>query len=178
VPSRNMPPSDNTNTQGGKKGTGNSGGGSKNTKDDKAERKEKRKLEIEEIWKEVKNDVNELSKSLDEKSKKKSNKSLLSSSGKDKRAKQAQGKKADDPTEKVEDPTKEVLKIMEKVPPSPDNTNEKFRAAVTNTVQCINTLGNIVAVAVSPVSSIPLLEDHGNDTGHFAPPSAPMLSLP
>ncbi|KAE9365639.1 hypothetical protein N431DRAFT_563490 [Stipitochalara longipes BDJ] len=136
-----MPPSDNTNTQ----------GGSKNAKDDEAERKQKLKSDIEEIWKEIKKDVKTLSNSPDDKRNTKWNSSLISSLGKNKRNKQAQGKKDDDPTEKVEDPTKEILEIMGSVTPSLNTENEKFRAAVTNTVQCINTLGNIIAGPVSQV---------------------------
>jgi hypothetical protein len=161
--------------------------GSKNPKDDKVDREEQLNAKIKKIWKEVREDVDHLSKRPLDKDIRNEWKDARAFKhwhwGKNKGEKQAQGKKDDEPTEKVEDPTKEVLKIMEDVTPdlttNGSKAHERFRAAVTTTIQCIITLGKTAAGAASQVSGIiPLLEDHGNGSGHFPPPSVPALSSP
>jgi hypothetical protein len=58
------------------------------------------------------------------------------------------------------DETSKILKKIEDVTSSPASNNseghKKFRAALTNTIQCINILGKTVAGGASLVSSIPI----------------------
>jgi hypothetical protein len=138
-------------------------------KRDKEKEKRDKKLtaDIDAIWEEVSKDVDELSKPPPEKEvqkKWKAGRVFGDWLAGRKKPKQDQAEKRDDnSTEKIADPTPEILRIMQNVTPglAPNRSkvHEKFRTALTNTIQCINILGKTVAGSASQVSSILLLKD-------------------
>ena len=144
-----------------------SGGSGKSTEDEKAKRYKKLTADIDAIWKEVKKDVEELSKPPSDKEVQKKWKAGRVfdkwPAGKKKQYQSPAEKKDDDLIEKIADPTPEILGIMENVTPglAPQKSKDhaKFRVALTNTIQCINILGKTVASGVSQVSGTPLLKD-------------------
>ena len=155
----NMPKS-NTYAEGEQSGT-NSSARSNIPQDSKLNRAEQLEEKIKEIWKEVHQDVETLSEPPNDDRKTWRKNHVFSGWG-HRKEKGMQLNQDEDASKQVEDPTKKILSMMEEATPelatNKGKTHERLRNTVTSTIQCINTLGKVIAggaaQAFAPAPSI------------------------